>query len=237
MNKNPTVMLTHISEQRMSSSLSSSSHYLPWYGPEWLNLNLFQAKELESFTTTRCPIFYSSVWIRTLVFSHFISLYTTTGYYIIAPMRRELYILFVGIGMVFDLLLNWGLTIVLKEPGPYWTNDMGCGANVYNTPDPYVEQYVFVFVSVIGYYAMHDISLSFHERAAMTITLALLSMAQVRLGYSSPRQIAMASVVGTAEGVLFQLIGFYIFARYAARLSELWLVKVFGYRDTMFIAD
>lgn len=209
---------------------------VPWHGPNWLNVDIFQIVELESFVMSRCPIFYSSVWIRVLVFSHFMTLYVTAGYYILAPMRRELYILFMGFGMLFDLLLNWGLSELMMEHGPYWTEG-GCGANQYNTPDPYIEEYTFVFVSIIGYYVIHGVALGLYERLTMSVMLALLAVAQSRLGFSSPRQIALAAVIGTVEGAIFQLVGVYVFVRYSKWLRNLWIVKFLGYSDTMFLLE
>ena len=169
-----------------------------------------------------------------MVFFHFMSLYITTGYYVVS-LRKKLFILFIGTGMLFDKLLNWELLYAFEDKGPYWF--VGCGTYRYNNPDPYVEQYAFVYITVVGYFAIHGLSFRFYERSAMTMILGFLATSQIQLGYSTPRQVILRATVGTVEGVAFLLAGFYVFIKYAKQIKSLWIVKLLEYKNTIIIPD
>jgi len=195
----------------------------------FLDVNLFYIRELESYTLNQCPILHSSAWIRILIFVHFLPLFLTTGYYIVSPLRKELYIVFVGMGMLLDSFLNMFLTNLIKNPIPY----AGCGPQIYNLPDTAVQQFSFTYCLILSYHSIQGIEIGWYERVVMTMMMTILPVAQIRLGYASLLQVLFGVLIGTLEAILWQLFAAKILANHMHKFAQWKLIKFLGYKETM----
>ena len=78
------------------------------------DINLFFIKELEVYALDHCLIEIRDKWTRVLVFTHFLPLFMTMGYYVISLIRNKIYIAFVGAGLLFNIALNTLLLYTIK---------------------------------------------------------------------------------------------------------------------------
>ncbi len=168
----------------------------------FLNINVFYIHELQAYTLDRCPVKENNAWIRMLILMHFLPLFISTGYYIVSPLRKELYIAYVGMGILVDKLLNLALINIFRVP----LSNPGCGPNDFNMPDSGVQQFTFVYTMIISYYTINDVPLGFYERVVMTIMTSILPVANVRLGYATLNEVMVGSFVGVIEAIIWQVI-------------------------------
>lgn len=195
----------------------------------FLDVNVFFIRELEAYALERCPIGTTSAWIRILVFFHYMPLFLSTGYYIVSPLRREIYIAFIGMCMAVDVLINTMLQYLIRQSGPYGQ----CTPQAYNMPDGNVEQFTLVYVLLMSYFSIQRIDIGTFLRLAMAISAAAVPVASVRLGISSLPQVAVGSLVGAIEACLWQLFAANVLANKMEQFAQWKIVRWLGYRDTM----
>lgn len=192
-------------------------------------LNFFNIQELEHYTLANCPGYSPGFFPRVLVVARLLPLFITVGFLAIGTVRRELYILMLGLGLTADLWVNYTLVHIIADPVPH----PGCGPYAYGMPSTGVEQVIFLYNMIVTYHALWKRYMNWSYRLAITMLPGLTVLANLYLGYHTPMQLCLAAFVGTVDAALWQAAMYYLVIPNAPYILATRLVRPFGYKNKL----
>lgn len=184
---------------------------------------LLQTNRLNVVVEGMCPDFVEAdFWSGLLVALDYYPTYLTVAMYTLSLYQHELYLLLVSLALTADTGINIALQYIIKQAPAY----MGCGGP-YEMPS-FATEHAAVFVCMMSSFAfLWRLTVPSKKIFLLFLFLFSTQFARVYIGINTRTQLMVGSLVGVAEGLIFQ--AFIYFVVYPRRQ---WLMDLhmFGWR-------
>lgn len=184
-------------------------------------------EELESFTALNCEGYDATWFERILVTTRYSPLIITLVMYVSGLWYRELYLLLFGVGLTLDNLLNKALQMAIDERVP----QKSCGGPL-GMPSELAQHIAFFYAMLVTFPILYSQRMGLSKALILALGAALVYAAQVELGYNTPEQVLVGSVVGTLFGFVYQLVIYTLLYPYFNTILSWSLVDWCGYADS-----
>lgn len=164
-----------------------------------------QLSNLALGTVLNCQIDISNMSpfiINVLAFSRLCTFFIIIGVYGLALFQRELYFLFLGIGLNIDWILNLILTYLIRQPTPV----EGCGS-VYGMPCYQCQHSAFLFAIALTFFVFYqNVKLRYGALFITSLMWYFSAFGNYLLQYNSASQVVVGSLLGFYLGIIFQIL-------------------------------
>jgi hypothetical protein len=176
-----------------------------------------------------CPLFVGdTIWSGVFVIMDYYPTILTVLMYAFSLYYYELYTFLVGLVLSFDFLLNWGLRYAIATTSRY----PGCGTE-YEMPS-FSSQHACVFLTMIfTFFSLWNKVVPPHRLILLNVVVLSVITARVFIGINTPLELFVGAVVGVAEGIVFQLIIYYMIYPHFTSILKWRFVRVIGLEDNI----
>lgn len=185
-------------------------------------------RELSTYSALFCPGWHGNGIDKFLNIFRFTDMFVTAVLYVLGFVLKDLYLVFFGLSLTIDSLINYGLLNVIQQNSP----NPGCGTQ-YGMPSTQAEAVTVLYIMMTSYF------LFWWPRAAVlsvfctSLVYGSTILAQLELGYNTPSQVLIGICVGTFEGLIFQNIVHLLLTKYGHTIMRFKPVIWLGYRNVL----
>lgn len=185
----------------------------------WLNINVLDV------VRASCPLF-TEVFILsgTAVFVDFYPIIITVAFVFFSFYQREFYLFLLGIAALLDLGVSTALQYIINQPGPFYYSN-ACGS-AQEMPSFATEQISMLLTMVYTFVVFHRVPAPGRKLFFLYFFLYACVCARIYIGINSRLQLLVGSLVGTAEGLVYQFILSYFIFPYSDTIVA-WFNKGF----------
>lgn len=166
--------------------------------------------------------------LNVIAISRSVTFLITIGVSSLAFYQREIYFLFLAIGLYADLFVNWVVGMLIKGPSPV----DGCGPE-RSFPCYECEHAAFLFVIAFSFFPLYAKTV----RSGVLTFSSLLLFASIFGSYflnrNSATQVVAGFAIGIALGIAFQFFVWGVFAKFFKSMFDSETLRSLGYVDNI----
>ena len=175
-----------------------------------------------------CPLYDPNLFFASLfVLIDYFPTYVAAFLWGIAFYYWEFYFTYVGLVLVFDWGLNYGLKYAIGSSSRF----PNCG-EVHEMPSYSTEMTLLLVTMGICYAFLWNPDILLIKIATMNLIGLALVLARVYIGRNTIGELIIGALVGTIEGFFFSIL-LYLIRRQVARLMRWRFINDIGLVDTM----
>lgn len=164
-------------------------------------------ERLELNNETYCPGYTSNILNQLFVMATFFPIFAPVGMASIGLFKRDLYIIFVSLGLFLnDYLFNWILITAISDPVPFDE----CGGFEYGMPSFYTQDITFFFAMIVTFPLFYRHFLSFWQTFLLLFVSLTIFWAPLVLQFNTEKQVFVGGIIGFLTGFGWQLLYYYV---------------------------
>lgn len=180
-------------------------------------------KELSFYALNFCPVLKRNKFYELLVLSRYAAYSVQFFLWVLGLLLKEFHLVLLGLSLTIDGLLNYALREIIRQPTP----NPGCG-ETFGMPSFAAQHVAVLYVLVVSFPVVWKSRPSWWGLFLMTVLYLIASLAQVSIGYNTAFQVLIGTIIGAAEGIIYQFIIFVIITKYWNTLRRWKIVRWLG---------
>jgi hypothetical protein len=143
----------------------------------------------------------SAMVMDIIAFTRISTLVIMIGVYGLALFQRDVYFLFLSVGLTADWALNLVLTYIIQQPAPV----EGCG-DYYGMPCYQCEHTAFLFAIALSFFVCYGVRVRPNAIAFAALLWFGAAFGNYFLRYNTAGQVVVGTLIGFYFGIAYQAI-------------------------------